>query len=167
MSRDGAAVYAVSSAGLVVAIDPATYRVTAVAQPARNPPTSSKHPMGRSMSPTPVGTVSVYQAAGLTLRDGSRSTGCRMGCDAAAGGSVIVVANTMDGALDLIDPATDTYVGAVPVGSRPAQVAVTSDGQVRLHRDQRTATVVKVDLAQRKVVAAPLCRTRRSSSTHS
>ena len=29
----------------------------------------------------------------------------------AAGGSVIVVANTMDGALDLINPTTDTYEG--------------------------------------------------------
>ena len=37
VSRDGAAVYAVSSAGLVVAIDPATYRVTATAPNLRTP----------------------------------------------------------------------------------------------------------------------------------
>ena len=50
------------------------------------------------------------------------------GLRAAAGGSVIVVANTMDGAVDLIDPATDKYERAVPVGASPAQVAVSSDG---------------------------------------
>ena len=70
---------------------------------------------------------------------------------------MIVVANTMDGALDLIDPATDTYVGAVPVGSRPAQVAVTSDGKYAYTGISEPPTVVKVDLAQRKVVEQRRC----------
>lgn len=83
-----------------------------------------------------------------------RLDGMPHGLRPAADGSVIVVANTMDGALDLIDPATDRYIGAVPVGTNPAQVAVSADGKYAHAGISEPPSVVKVDLAQRKVIGS-------------
>jgi YVTN family beta-propeller protein len=76
------------------------------------------------------------------------------GMRAAANGSVIVVANMMDGVLDLIDPATDKMLGAVPVGKSPVQVAVTADGRYAYTGLTDPPSVVKVDLTQRKTVGS-------------
>ncbi len=153
VSRDGSTVYAVSSAGLVVAINPTTYKVSAVARTGKQPAHVIEAPNGK-VYVTNAGdaTVSVYNAAGLTPAGQIKLDGMPHGLRAAAGGSVIVVANTMDGAVDLIDPATDRYLGAVPVGAGPAQVAVSADGTYAYTGISQPPGVVKVDLAQRKVV---------------
>ena len=67
---------------------------------------------------------------------------------------MIVVANMTAGALDLIDPATDRAVGAVPVGTSPVQVAVSADGRYAYTGITDPPRVVKVDLSQRKVLEA-------------
>ncbi len=153
VGRDGKVVYAVSSAGVVVAIDPVTYQVSALAQTGKDPAHVIEAPNGKVyVTNSGEGTVSVYNAAGLTPAGQIRVDGMPHGLRAAAGGSVIVVADTMDGAIDLIDPATDTYLGTVPVGSGPAQVAVTADGKYAYTGISKPPSVVKVDLAQRKVV---------------
>ncbi|WP_372489518.1 hypothetical protein [Candidatus Mycolicibacterium alkanivorans] len=155
VGRGGAVVYAVSSAGVVVAIDPATYRVTATAPTGSQPAHVIEAPNGKVyVTNSGDGTVSVYQAPGLTPAGWITLDGMPHGLRAAAGGSLIVVANTMDGALDLIDPATDTDVGAVAVGSGPAQVAVSTDGRYAYTGISDPPSVVKVDLAQRKVVGS-------------
>ena len=155
VGRDGAVVFAVSSAGVVVAIDPMTYRVTATAPTGAQPAHVIEAPNGKVyVTNSGDGTVSVYQAPGLSPAGRITLNGMPHGLRPAAGGSVIVVANTMDGALDLIDPATDTYVGAVPVGSSPAQVAVSADGKYAYTGISEPPSVVKVDLAQRKVVGS-------------
>ena len=155
VSPDGAVVYAVSSAGVVVAIDPASYRVSAAARTGSEPTHVIEAPNGKVYgTDSGDGTVSVFQAPGLNPLGRIRVDGMPHGLRAAAGGSVIVVANTMDGAIDLIDPATDKYIGAVPVGSSPAQVAVSADGKFAYTGISEPPSVVKVDLAQRKVVAS-------------
>ncbi len=155
VGRDGAVVYAVSSAGVVVAIDPMTYRVTAAAPTGAQPAHVIEAPNGKVyVTNSGDGTVSVYQAPGLSPAGRITLDGMPHGLRPAAGGSVIVVANTMNGALDLIDPATDTYVGAVPVGSSPVQVAVSADGKYAYTGISEPPSVVKVDLAQRKVVGS-------------
>ena len=155
VGRGGAVVYAVSSAGVVVAIDPMTYRVTATAPTGAQPAHVIEAPNGKVyVTNSGDGTVSVYQAPGLSPAGRITLDGMPHGLRPAAGGSVIVVANTMNGALDLIDPATDTYVGAVPVGSSPVQVAVSADGKYAYTGISEPPSVVKVDLAQRKVVGS-------------
>lgn len=67
---------------------------------------------------------------------------------------MIVVANTVAGAVDPIDPATDKYVGGAPVGTSPAQVAVSAGGKYACTGISDPPAVVKVDLAQRKVVGS-------------
>lgn len=152
---DGAVVYAVSRAGRVVAIDPDTYRVSAVAPTGRDPAHVIEAPNGKVyVTNAGDGTVSVYRAGGLTPIGLITLDGMPHGLRPAAGGSVIVVANTMDGAIDLIDPATDRFVGAVPVGVGPAQVAVTADSAFAYTGVSDPPRVVKVDLAQRKVIAS-------------
>lgn len=154
-ARDGAVVYAVSGAGVVVAIDPLTYRVSAAAPTGKDPAHVIEAPNGK-VYVTDAGdaTVSVYTAPGLTPAGRIRLDGMPHGLRAAAGGSVIVVANTGDGALNLIDPATDTVLGTVPVGPGPAQVAVSADARYAYTGISEPPSVVKVDLAQRKVVGS-------------
>lgn len=145
VARDGAVVYAVSNAGVVVAIDPTTYRVSATAPTGAQPAHVIEAPNGKVYVPNSGdGTVSVYQAPGLSPAGLIRLDGMPHGLRPAAGGSVIVVANTMDGALDLINPTTDTYEGAVPVGTSPAQVAVTADGKYAYTGISDRASIVKV-----------------------
>ena len=154
VSPDGATVYAVShSDNIVVAIDPATYTVAAVAATGPAPAHVIDAPNGKVyVTNTADGTVSVYQAPGLQPVGRIQLGDMPHGLRAAAGGSVIVVANTMAGALDLIDPATDQSTGAIPVGPGPAQVAVTADGRYAYAGITNPPAVVKVDLAARKVV---------------
>ena len=155
VGRDNSVVYAVSSAGIVVAIDPATYRVTATAPTGPHPAHVIDAPNGKVyVTNSGDGTVSIYQGPGLSPAGRITLDGMPHGLRAAAGGSVIVVANTMDGAVDLIDPATDKYLGAIPVGSSPAQVAVSADGKYAYTGISDPPSVVKVDLAQRKMVGS-------------
>lgn len=146
-------VYAVSSAGAVVAIDPTTYRVTATAPAGPSPAHVIEAPGGKVyVTNSGDGTVSVYRAR--TLRPAGRITlgGMPHGMRAAAGGSVIVVANTAAGAVDLIDPATDTSSGAITVGASPAQVAVSADGRYAYAGVSDPPAVVKIDLTRKEVV---------------
>jgi len=153
--RDGAVVYATSSAGIVVAIDPTTYRVIASAPTGPHPAHVIEAPNGKVyVTNAGDGTVSVYQAQGLVPAGRITLGGMPHGQRPAAAGSVIVVANMMDGALDLIDPATDQSVGAVPVGNSPVQVAVSADGRYAYTGISDPPSVVKVDLRQRKVIAS-------------
>lgn len=153
VGRDGAIVYAVSSAGVVVAIDAASYQVTATAPTGSEPAHVIEAPNGKVyVTNAGDGTVSVFRTPGLSPAGRITLGGMPHGLRAASGGSMIVVANTMDGAVDLIDPATDKYVGAVPVGARPAQVAVSADGKYAYTGISDPPAVVKVDLTQRKVV---------------
>lgn len=155
VGRDGSVVYATSSAGNVVAIDPATYRVTAKAPTGPKPAHVIEAPNGKVyVTNAGDGTVSVYKGRGLAPAGQIRVDGMPHGIRAAANGSVIVVANMTDGALDLIDPATDKMLGAVPVGKSPVQVAVTADGHYAYTGLTDPPSVVKVDLAQRKTVSS-------------
>jgi YVTN family beta-propeller protein len=76
------------------------------------------------------------------------------GIRAAADGSVIVVANHMTGALEVIDAQTDRTQFSVPVGDGPAQFAVSADGRYAYTGITEPAEVVKVDLDARKVVGS-------------
>lgn len=154
VGRDGAVVYAVSSAGVVVAIDPGTYRVVAVAPTGKEPAHVIEAPDKKVyVTNAGDGTVSVYRTGGLAPAGRIVLDGMPHGLRAAADGSIIVAANTADGTLDLIDPATESYVGAVPVGRRPAQVAVSADGDFAYTGISDPPGVAKIDLTQRKVVS--------------
>jgi YVTN family beta-propeller protein len=98
------------------------------------------------------GTVSVYQKKGLVPAGRITLGGMPHGLRPAAGGSVIVVANMMDAALDLIDPATDTSLGSVAVGTSPLQVAVSADGRYAYTGLSDPPSVVKIDLSTRTVI---------------
>jgi len=155
VGRDGAVVYAVSGADVVVAIDPNSYRVTATAPTGAHPAHVIEAPGGKVyVSNAGDGTVSVYEGPGLRPVGQITVGGMPHGLRPAANGSVIVVANTTTGAVDLIDPATDAPLGAVPVGPGPAQVAVSADGAYAYTGISDPPSVVKVDLAQRTVVAS-------------
>jgi YVTN family beta-propeller protein len=150
---DGAVVYATSSAGVVVAIDPATYRVTATAPTGSHPAHVIEAPNGKVyVTNAADGTVSVYQGKSLNPAGRIQLGGMPHGMRPAAGGSVIVVANMMNGAVDLIDPSTDKSAGAVPVGTSPVQVAVSTDGRYAYTGISDPPSVVKIDLADRKVI---------------
>lgn len=151
----GAVVYATSTAGMVVAIDPATYRVMASAPTGKEPAHVIAAPNGKVyVTNAGDGTVSVYRAEGLVPIGRITLGGMPHGQRAAAGGSVIVIANMMNAALDLVDPATDTSIGSVPVGSSPVQVAVSADGRYAYTGISDPPSVVKVDVMQRKVVGS-------------
>ncbi|MGB8506331.1 YncE family protein [Mycobacterium sp.] len=154
VSHDGATVYAVSNSdNIVVAIDPATYKVAAVAATGPAPAHVIDAPNGKVyVTNMGDGTASVYQGPGLQPVGRIQLGDMPHGLRPAAGGSVIVVANTMAGALDLIDPAADKSTGTVPVGTGPVQVAVTSGGQYAYTGITNPPAVVKVDLAAHKVV---------------
>jgi YVTN family beta-propeller protein len=124
VGRDGSVVYAVNSAGKVYVTNSGD------------------------------GTVSVYQAPDLSPLGRITVNGMPHGLRPAAGGSMIVVANTSAGALDLIDPATDRYIGTVPVGTGPAQDAVSADGTYAYTGISEPPSIVKVDLSQRRVVGS-------------
>lgn len=155
-SRDGATVYATSSAtNMVVGIDAATYRVTAASATGPAPAHVIEAPNGKVyVVNSGDGTVSVFRAQGLQPAGQIAVGGMPHGIRAAAGGSVIVVANTMAGEVDLIDPGADRFLGAIAVGKAPAQVAVTADGRYAYAGTTEPPAVVKVDLTARKVVGS-------------
>lgn len=154
VGRDGTTVYAVSASNnIVVAIDAATYKVAAVAATGSAPAHVIEAPNGKVyVTNSGDATVSVYQGPGLQPTGLITLGGMPHGLRPAAGGSVIVVANTMAGALDLIDPVTDSSLGMVHVGTGPAQVAVSADGRYAYAGVTDPAAVVKVDLTSRTVV---------------
>ncbi|GAB4961738.1 hypothetical protein MAHJHV55_17690 [Mycobacterium avium subsp. hominissuis] len=159
MGRDGTTVYAVSASNnIVVAIDAGTYKVAAVAATGSAPAHVIEAPNNKVyVTNSEDGTVSVYQSPGLQPAGLITLGGMPHGLRPAGGGSVIVVANTLAGALDLIDPVTDRSLGTVHVGTGPAQVAVSADGRYAYAGVTDPAAVVKVDLTARTVVAtAPL-----------
>ncbi len=149
----GATVYAVSEGNTVMAIDAATYTVAAVAATGSAPAHVIEAPNGKVyVSNSGDGTVSVYQARGLEATGRIDLGGMPHGLRPAAGGSLIVVANTMAGTVDLID-CQRSVLGSVPVGPPgPAQVAVTADGRYAYAGITDPPAVVKVDLTARKVV---------------
>lgn len=156
VGRDGTTVYAVSGGtDTVVAIDPARYAVNAVAPTGAGPAHVIEAPNGKVyVSDSEDGTVSVFQGPGLTPVGRIELGGMPHGLRPAAGGSVIVVANTMDDKLDLIDPATDRSTGAIDVGKAPVQVAVTADGRYAYTGIAEPPSVVKVDLVSRTVLSS-------------
>jgi DNA-binding beta-propeller fold protein YncE len=99
-------VYAVNNSDDTgVAIDPATYTVAVVASTGPAPAHVIDAPNGKVyVTNTGDGTVSVYQGPGLQPVGRIQLGDMPHGLRAAAGGSVIVVANTMAGALDLGRP---------------------------------------------------------------
>ncbi len=153
VGRDGATVYTVSSAGRVIAIDPATYAVRATAPTGSAPAHVIEAPNGKVyVTNAGDGTVSVFENPGLRPAGRIDLGGMPHGLRPAAGGSVIVVADAVAGTLHVIDPATDRAVGAVPVGTGPVQVAVTGDGRFAYTGTSDPPAVVKVDLTARRVV---------------
>ncbi len=156
VGKDEATVYASStSTDRVVAIDAATYRVTASAATGAQPAHVIEAPNGKVyVANSGDGTVSVYQTPQLNQVGRIEIGGMPHGLRAAADGSVILVADHMAGVVALIDPATDRKLGAVPVGEGPAQVAVTADGRFGYTGTTRPPAVVKVDLHARKVVGS-------------
>lgn len=153
VGRDGAPVYAVTGEDMVLALDPQTYAVTATAPTGSSPAHVIEAPNGKIyVTDAGDGAVSVFTAPDLQPAGRIALGGMPHGLRSATDGSVIVVANTMAGAVDLIDPATDRLVGSVPVGTGPAQVAVTADGRYAYAGTTDPAAVVKVDLASREIV---------------
>lgn len=149
----GSIVYATSAADVVVAIDPLTYRVTASAPAGPHPAHVIEAPNAKVyVTNAADGTVSVYRAGGLLPAGRITLGGMPHGLRAAAGGSVIVVANMTAGALDLIDPVTDRPMARVAVGKSPVQVAVSADGRYAYTGISEPPRIVKVDLMQRTVV---------------
>ncbi len=111
VGHDGATVYASSNTtNTVVAIDAATYRVTATAPDGGPEPAHViEAPNGKVyVANSGDGTVSVYQSPNLQPVGRIDVGGTPHGLRAAAGGSVIVIANHMAGAVDLIDPPAPT-----------------------------------------------------------
>lgn len=153
MGPGGDTVYAVSgSENLLVAIDAATFAVKATAPTGAEPAHVIEANGKVYVTNAADGTVSVYRAPELQPTGRITLGGMPHGLRPAGDGSIIVVANTMAGALDVIDPATDTLLGAVPVGAGPAQVAVTADGRYAYTGISDPSSVAKVDLATRTVV---------------
>ncbi len=154
VGRDGQTVYAVSGSNTMVAIDAVTYGVRAIAPtgggPAHVIETNDKIYVTNSAD----GTVAVYRAGELQPIGQITVGGMPHGLRPSADGSIVVIANTMEAALDVIDPATDTVLGSVPVGANPAQVAVTADGRFAYAPITDPSAVVKVDLDAYTVVAA-------------
>ncbi|KUH64997.1 hypothetical protein AU184_02605 [Mycolicibacterium novocastrense] len=149
----GDTVYAVSgSENLLVAIDAATFAVAATAPTGAEPAHVIEANGKVYVTNAADGTVSVYRSPGLQPTGRITLGGMPHGLRPAGDGSVIVVANTMAGALDVIDPATDTLLGSAPVGRGPAQVAVTADGRYAYTGISEPSSVAKVDLATRTVV---------------
>jgi len=155
VGRDGASAYTVSGANQVMAIDAATYTIKGVASTGSAPAHVIEAPNGKVyVTNADDGTVSVYQGPGLIPVGRIDLGGMPHGLRPAAGGSVIVVANTTADRLDLIDPTTDQSTGAVPVGRGPLQVAVTADGRYAYSGIAEPPAVVKVDLISRTVVGS-------------
>lgn len=155
LGSGGDIAYAVSgSTNTVVAIDAAAYAVKAVAPTGPAPAHVIEAPNGNVyVTNAGDGTVSVYRGAELTPVATIDVGGMPHGLRAAADGSVIVVAN-MEGRLDLIDPTTHSRTGSVPVGTEPAQVAVSADGRYVYSSVSEPPKVVKVDLTTQKVVGS-------------
>ncbi|NGP08744.1 hypothetical protein G6038_25385 [Rhodococcus sp. 14C212] len=152
VGRDGATVYTVSGDDRVIAIDPATYAVSALASTGAAPAHVIDAPNGKVyVTDAGDGTVSMFATPGLRPEGRIELGGMPHGLRPAADGSVIVVADTATGLMHLIDPATDRVIGAVPIGTGPAQVAVTGDGRFAYAGITEPAAVVKVDLAARAV----------------
>lgn len=155
ISRDGATAYAVSGSNMVVALSTSTYAVEAAAATGPAPAHVIEAPNGRVyVTNADDGSVSVYRTPGLELTVRIQLGGMPHGLRPAASGSVIVVANSMAGAVDLIDPTTDRFLGEVPVGPSPAQVAVSADGRYAYTGTTEPPAVVKVDLGSRTVVGS-------------
>jgi YVTN family beta-propeller protein len=156
VGRDPVTVYATSAGSdMVVAIDAATYRVIATAATGPHPAHVIEAPNGRVyVANSDDGTVSVFQGQSLLPLGRIDLGGMPHGLRAAAGGSVIVVANHAAGALDVIDAQSDRVRFSVPVGQGPAQVAVSADGRYAYTGLTKPAAVVKVDLSARKVVGS-------------
>lgn len=156
VGQDSATVYATSaSSDMVVAIDAATYEVTATAPTGSHPAHVIEAPSGKVyVADSGDGTVSVFERQSLQPLGRIEVGGMPHGLRASAEGSVIVVANHMTGALDVIDAHTDRVRFSVPVGDGPAQVAVSADGRYAYTGITEPATVVKVDLDARKVVGS-------------
>lgn len=156
VSRDGSAVLAVSAGtDTVLAIDATALTVRAFTATGASPEHVVEAPNGKIyVTNAGDGTVSVYR--GLQLQPAGRIElgGMPHGLRPASGGSVLVVANTMSGALDLIDPTTDRVSGTVPVGEGPVQVAVTADGRYAYAGIADPASVVKVNLGSRRVIGS-------------
>ncbi|BBZ63529.1 YVTN family beta-propeller repeat protein [Mycolicibacterium monacense] len=154
VGRDAAVVYATSAGtDTVVAIDADTYTVAATAETGSHPAHVIEAPNGKVyVADSEAGTVSVFQGQDLRSLGRIEVGGMPHGLRAAPDGSVIVVANHMTGALDVIDARTDQKTFSVPVGEGPAQVAVSADGRHAYTGVTDPASVVKVDLDSRTVV---------------
>ena len=151
---DGETVYAVSGGfRMVVAIDAASYSVKATALTGPAPAHVIEMNGKIYVTNSGDGTVSVYRAGDLRPAGKITVGGMPHGLRPSADGSIIVVANTMAGELDIIDPATDTVLESVPVGANPAQVAVTADGRYAYAGITGPPAVAKIDLNDRTVVA--------------
>lgn len=154
VSPDGMTVYAVQADDTVVAIDPVTYAVTGIARTGAHPAHVVEAAGKVYVTASDDGAVWVYQAPGLQplgrIELGDSPHGLRPAPD----GSLLVVANTGSGALDLIDPASDTVTGSIPVGAGTVQVAVSPDGRHGYAGVAEPPSVVKVDLQTHEVVGS-------------
>ncbi len=140
IGRAGATVYAVSEGNTVMAIDAATYTVAAVAATGSAPAHVIEAPNGKVyVSNSGDGTVSVYQARGLEATGRIDLGGMPHGLRPAAGGSLIVVANTMAGTVDLID-CQRSVLGLCPGGPRPGAGGSHRRWTVRLRRHHRPSS---------------------------
>ena len=153
IGRDGMTAYAVQDDATLVAIDAVTYSVLAVARTGEHPAHVIEAPNAKVyVTDADDAAVSVFATPDLRPVTTIPLDGTPRGLGSAAGGSVIVVANTGTEALDLIDPATDQPSGSIPVGSEPGQVAVSADGNYAYAGIADPPSVAKVDLVARTVV---------------
>ena len=161
VSPDGTAVWAVSGHNhAVVAIDSASLRVLSTAPTGAGPAHVVLAPDGTRAYVTNAGddTLSSYDVAGLAAGEtpeekflplGEGPHGLRPSAD----GSLLVVANTHAGTVDLVKTADLTVEATIEVGDSPVQVALDPDGRYAYVSLAGDGAVAKVDLAARKVVA--------------
>lgn len=159
-SADGSTVWAVSGAGLLVALESdGSLRDSTGTDP---------HPAHVVAGPHGGVLVTASDGESLTSYDEAlapvRRTelpGGPHGVRTDATGRTAVVANTGAGTVDVVDVASGRVDARVPVGASPVQVAVSPDGERAYASVASTAEVVAVDLrrgvvvARRTLLAAP------------
>ena len=161
VSPDGAAVWAVSGHNhAVVSIDAASLRVLGAAPTGVSPAHVVLAPDGTRAYVTNAGddTLSSYEVAEVAAGEAAEGTSLKLGegphgLRPSADGSLLVVANTHAGTIDLVETADLTVEATIEVGDSPVQVALDPDGRYAYVSLAGDGAVAKVDLDARTVVA--------------
>ena len=161
VSPDGGVVWAVSGhKHAVVSIDAESLRVLGTAPTGVSPAHVVLSPDGARAYVTNAGddTLSSYDVTEVTSQESAEGTSLSLGegphgLRPSADGSLLVVANTHAGTIDLVETADLTVEATIEVGDSPVQVALDPDGRYAYVSLAGDSAVAKVDLDARKVVA--------------